>query len=55
MNLTNSLFHFTHKLLFENIQCEHKVWNKIHNSVKYVMFLSKSLKHIDYILKNAIL
>jgi hypothetical protein len=29
---------------------EHKVWNKIH-----VMFLRKSLGHVNFILKNAIL
>jgi hypothetical protein len=37
-----------------NIQCEHKVWNKIHNSIMYtyVMFLRKSLGQVDFISKN---
>jgi hypothetical protein len=35
------------------MQCKHKDWNKIHNSVTYVIFLRKSLAQVDFILKNA--
>jgi hypothetical protein len=35
-----------------NRQCEHKVWNKFHNSIMYVMFLRKTLGQVDFISKN---
>jgi hypothetical protein len=36
-----------------NIQCEHKVWNKIHNSIMYLCdVLRKSLGQVDFISKN---